>query len=377
MSTSDPRSHTYDNTVHHLRPYPTYSVNFTSDVNVTSTLVGAEIVSVSDDFFASAENLLNPNIAVWKPEAFSVNGKWMDGWESRRKRDLSNNKHDWCVIKLGVRTCITGFDVDTANFTGNYPDHCIIEAVDTYNRNDVTKQDYEFNNDTQQNTTDKLKWTRLTGRIQLQGGSHNYVSNSNVSTPFTHVRLHIFPDGGVARFRVYGHPQLDLESIKRQITADSSYQFNTIGLVNGSRVIAASNSYFGPKDNLILPNSASCMGEGWESKRSRREGHDWVIIKTAVPSHINTIEIDTAHFKGNFPDKVSIDVTSYGYEANSCSSSVDTLLPYDLANTQVKINWTEMLPQEPMKASSILTFKVDSEKGNKTNRNNLYVIIVR
>ena len=94
-------------------------------VNLADARLGAEAIFATDDFFAPKERMLNPEPAVFIPGKYDEHGKWMDGWESRRKR---TEGHDYCVVKLGLPGSIAGFDIDTSHFTGNFPPAASIEA---------------------------------------------------------------------------------------------------------------------------------------------------------------------------------------------------------------------------------------------------------
>jgi allantoicase len=203
----------------------------------------------------------------------------MDGWETRRRREPG---HDWVVVKLGLPGVIRGVNVDTSHFTGNFPEYCSLEATAEYSNSGETR------------------WTELIPKSRLQGGSHNLISVSNPGR-WTHVRLNIFPDGGVARLRLHGEVRRDLVELAGKGPIDLA------ALENGATVVAANDMYFGPKDNLIMPGRAANMGEGWETKRKRVPGYDWCVVKLAAAGRVSKIEVDTNHFKGNYPDSCSIE----------------------------------------------------------------------
>jgi allantoicase len=171
----------------------------------------------------------------------------MDGWESRRKRNLApGNDHDWCVIQLGLPGRIRGLNVDTAFFVGNYPEYCAVDAC-------VSTGDPASN----------TAWTEILPKSRLQGGTENLFAISDASR-WTHVRLRIIPDGGVARLRVHGEVLPDLAKLKA-----SKEPIDLAAAANGATVVACSDMFFGPKENLILPGRAQNMGEGWETRRKR------------------------------------------------------------------------------------------------------------
>ncbi len=260
---------------------------FTNLVELASEEFGGKVLEVSDDFFAEKENLLKPGRGVFKPGKFTDRGKWMDGWESRRRRTPG---YDWCVIRLGLPGKIKAFDIDTNHFLGNHPPYASVEGI------------WADQNKEQQIFSDNAGWQELLERSPLAPGSQNLFSISGDSA-FTHLRLKIYPDGGVARFRAYGEVFANVDDKK---------QTDLIALENGGKAIACSDMFFSPMINLIKPGKAPNMGDGWESRRRRGPGNDWVILKAGVAGHIKSILVDTSHFKGNYPDQCSIDGCNAG-----------------------------------------------------------------
>jgi allantoicase len=285
-----------------------HSPTFTQLADLASARVGGRAVATNDDFFAPKSNLVKPGPAVFIPGKYTTRGKWMDGWESRRRRTPG---HDWCVVQLGMRGRIRGVDVDTSFFTGNYPTHCSIDAVDAAE------------------VTHTSQWTEILPQTALNGDSHNFIAIDNDQS-WTHVRLNIYPDGGVARLRVYGDVVVDWTKAAR-----SRRPVDLAAIWNGGLVIDASDVHYGPKDNMLMPGRAKNMGDGWETKRRRGPGHDWAIVRLGTPGRLQKIEIDTNHFKGNFPDRASID---------GC------LLPAATAEELQHATWTEVLPQTKLRA---------------------------
>ena len=248
-------------------------------VNLADPRLGARALDASDDFFAPKERMLNPEPAVFVPGKYDDNGKWMDGWETRRKRTAG---HDWCIVKLARAGVIKGFDIDTSHFTGNYPPAASIEgAFVAAGEPDAS-----------------TRWTGIVASMTLQGNSHHYVE-ANTDAAYTHLRLNIYPDGGVARLRAYGQPQVDWHGASR------SELFDLAAMENGAYVVAANNQHFGLASTLLMPGRGVNMGDGWETRRRREPGNDWAIIALAQPGVIRRIEVDTAHFKGNYPDRCS------------------------------------------------------------------------
>lgn len=258
------------------------SEDFTSLVDLASARLGGRVLFANDEFFASRHNLIKREPPVSVPDKFTPNGKWMDGWESRRKRGPG---HDWCVVALGRRGVVRGVDIDTAFFTGNFPERASIDACDV--RGAVTLK-----------TVDRLPWSSILSPAPLSGNSHNRFPIT-INRAVTHLRLHIYPDGGVARLRVYGDVAVDWKNVRGSV--------DLAAMENGGRALLASDEHFGIKNNLLLPGRAPNMGEGWQSRRRRSPGHDWVILRLGAPGHIDKVEIDTNHFKGNYPDRAALD----------------------------------------------------------------------
>lgn len=258
---------------------------FTTKTDLAAARLGGKVLYCTDDFFAEKENLIMPGRGVFIADKYTERGKWMDGWESRRKR---TSGHDWAVIQLAAPGRITGFDIDTNFFLGNHPPHAAVEAAFLQNVEGI--EDW-----------DAVEWKSLIPQSHLDAGSQNFFSNDN-SSLFTHVRLHIYPDGGVARFRVYGDVFKDWDK------TDSNELIDLASALNGAKAIACNDMFFSDMSNLLMPNRGANMGDGWETKRNRTPNNrDWVIVKLACEGTIESILVDTCHFKGNYPDSCSIE----------------------------------------------------------------------
>ena len=242
-------------------------------VNLAQPRLGAEVLFATDDFFAEKEGLLKPQPPVFVVGEFTDRGKWMDGWESRRRRSLG---HDYCIIKI-CRGKIYGVDIDTSYFTGNYPEQAMIEACDT-----------------QSDPDDSTVWQELIPKSSLQGDAHNVFDVAS-TVNWSYLRLNIYPDGGVARLRVYGVVHRDWSNVKKQELVDLA------AVRNGGIAVACSDMHYGSMWNLLNPDKADNMGDGWETGRRRGEGHDWVVVQLGHPGLVKKIEVDTLHFKGNYP----------------------------------------------------------------------------
>jgi allantoicase len=307
-------------------------VPFLDLIDLASEKVGGKALSTSDDFFAPMANLLKHERPIFVHDKYTDFGKWMDGWESRRKRNLGpGNDHDWCVIKLGLPGVIRGVNVDTAFFTGNYPEYCSIEACSS-----------------EGDPTPRSEWFTLLTKSKLQGGTENIFPIDQAlgaNARVTHLRLNIFPDGGVARLRVHGEVTPDLQSLK-------AGELDLAAAENGGVVVTCNDSFFGPKDNLILPGRAATMGEGWETRRKRGPGNDWIVVKLAQAGEISKIEIDTNHFKGNFPESCSLE--GFVFPDRNLNAA-------DLRDRK-DIRWQEVLPRTKLQAHHRHFFETELRK---------------
>ncbi len=250
-------------------------------INLADPRLGARTLRCSDDFFAPMERLLHPQPAVFVPGKYDDNGKWMDGWESRRRR---GDGHDWCVVKLARPGCVAGVDIDTSFFTGNYPPAASLDGCREGADPDAAES-----------------WETLLPTTPLHGNQHRLLTLPEPvrGTNYSHVRLNILPDGGVARLRVYGRP-----TGAAQIAEDGLIDLSAA--LNGGYPVAWNDAHFGVPANLLLPGRGVDMGDGWETRRRREPGFDWCIIALGYAGTIRRIDVDTAHFKGNFPDRCSL-----------------------------------------------------------------------
>lgn len=248
-------------------------------INLADPRLGARAVFTSDDFFAPMARMLDPEPAVFIAGKYDNNGKWMDGWESRRRRKTG---HDFCIVKLGVTGELMGVDIDTSHFTGNFPPAASIDAC-------------QYDADI---PVDDAQWTEVLPATALTGNAHHYRAVGEATRGvYTHVRLNIYPDGGVARLRVFGRP-------RRELAPGTG--LDLASAINGARIVAVNNEHYGSASNLLLPTRALNMGEGWETRRRREPGCDWCIVELATPGEIDRVHVDTAHFKGNYADRCSL-----------------------------------------------------------------------
>jgi allantoicase len=289
-------------------------------VDLASERIGGAVIAANDEFFAPKERLILAAPAVFIPDKYTDRGKWMDGWETRRRRE---HGYDWCVIRLGLAGVARAVVVDTAHFKGNYPESCSLDVavIEGYPPPGAL--------------ADTANWTTVLDRSPLKGDTENRFELREASA--THVRLNIYPDGGVARLRVLGEVRPDWRAIAR-----AGGEVDLAALANGGLVVACSDMFFGGMQNLILPGPARGMHDGWETRRRRGPGHDWAIVRLGRQGSIRRIEVDTTHFKGNAPGSCSID---------ACRLGPHERLAADTAS------WLPVLPITPLQPHTRHTFE--------------------
>jgi len=268
--------------------------------DLISNVAGGRVVSFNDEFFAEAENLLNPSDAEWREGVYTDRGKWMDGWETRRRRDPG---HDWCILALGVPGRIDDVTVDTSFFTGNYAESFSLEACGAEDDDGLGSSE----------------WVELIPQTGLAGDA---TARFRVGDPHrvTYVRLNIFPDGGVARLRVEGRP---IPS-KDQVCPDDS-PVDLVSALVGGEALDASDTHYSKPSNLLRPSDPAGMWDGWETKRRRGPGHDWATFRLGLPGKVESVEVDTRHFRGNAPGWVSIHVSDDGATWTGLAGMVEVL----------------------------------------------------
>ena len=276
-----------------LEPHPYHEW-----IQLEQPRLGSKVSYATDEFFAAKERLIEPAAPVFIDDKYDDHGKWMDGWESRRKRTPG---HDHCIIRLGIPGVVHGVDIDTSFFTGNFPPHVSIETC-------VSDDDVPNGG-----------WTEILRKTELTGDAHNFLDIEGDSI-ITHVRLNIYPDGGIARLRVYGEIRPDYSQISSVV--------DLVALEQGGRAIACSDEHYGSMHNLNVAGRGVNMGDGWETARRRGPGNDWVILSLGHSGTIDKVEVDTAHFKGNYPDRVSIEAALFdsSEEVSDTSKKWRTLL---------------------------------------------------
>jgi allantoicase len=252
-------------------------MDFTDLPDLAVRTLGGSVVAANDELFAERENLIKPQPAVFNAHTFGHKGQVYDGWETRRRREPG---HDWAIVRLGVPGVIRGVVVDTAFFTGNYPETCSVEAASVAgypSPEELADAD----------------WVEIVPRSPLKGDTRNVFPVASEQS-CTHVRLNIHPDGGVARLRVHGEVVPDPRLL-------DGMPLDLAALENGGIVTDCSNMFYSSPNNLLLPGKARVMGEGWETARRRDDANDWVEVRLAAQGVVRQVEVDTTHFKGNAP----------------------------------------------------------------------------
>lgn len=252
--------------------------------------VGGKALSCSDEWFAECANLVLHSDPVFKEGHFVATGQWMDGWESRRSfgradHRSGNRDFDWCIVRLGIPGVVHGVDIETTHFRGNAPEFAALEGA-------------WIDGDPGEDT----RWFDVLDRSPTAAHSHNFF-DVNCEAPCTHLRLKIYPDGGVARLRIYGVARVNRDTFVEGELVDLA------NVANGGRGLACSDRFYSSPSNLLMPNKGINMGDGWETRRRRDAKNDWNIIKLGLTGTIRKVIIDTAHFKGNFPDTFSLEAT--------------------------------------------------------------------
>jgi len=303
-------------------------------INLAEPRLGSKVISKTDDFFASASRIINPNPPIFKEGVFDKHGKWMDGWETRRRR---RKGFDYLIIKLGRPGKIFNVDIDTTHFSGNQPMQASLEACHS-----------------KKNPNNKSKWVTILNKKKL-GPNKNHNFNIKNKSIFTHVKLNIYPDGGVARLRVYGEVEMKKVNFGNKI-------INLSSMLNGASIVGCNNEHFGKAENILAPGKGKNMGDGWETRRSRGKNFDWLIIKLGRTGTINKIEIDTHHFKGNYPDRCTVQGTHIPKKVSN----------YSIVKKSNK--WKSLLNKVKLNANKKHSFNNKIMKKNKINfiRINIY-----
>jgi allantoicase len=286
------------------------------------------VAAASDDFFAERSNLIKPEAPVHQPRTFGPRGQLYDGWETRRRQGPDGalpgpGEHDWAVVRLGAPCVPREIVVDTAFFTGNYPQSCSVQACALPGYPGPAE-------------LDGAPWVEIVPRSPLEGGCENVFEVTGTGRRCTHVRLNIFPDGGVARLRVRGEVVPD-----PALVAGLSVDLAALDL--GADVVDCSDHYFSAPRNALSPGLPAVMGDGWETRRRRDTGNDWLIVRLAAPGVVALAEIDTLHYKGNAPGAASLSAIDARRGALTGSGA-----------------WPVLLPRTPLQPDTAHRFRVDN-----------------
>lgn len=306
--------------------------DFTELIDLAAERLGGAVLAANDEFFAPKENLLKAAAPVWLEGKYTDVGKWMDGWETRRRREPG---HDWCLIRLGLSGVPRGVVVDTAHFKGNFPEACSLEACAVEGYPTPEELFAESN-----------KWEVILPRTRLQGDSRNAFQISKDVGRVTHLLFRIYPDGGVARLRVYGDVVPDWERLERRRS-----EIDLAGAENGGLVLSCSDMFFGNRHNLLWPGQPTGMHDGWETRRRRGEGHDWAIVRLGARGSVHRLEIDTSFFKGNAPGSAWVE----GVDAPGLTQALITT------------PWREILPRTPLRPHTVHRFDQVLDTGPVTH----------
>jgi len=336
-------------------------------VNLADASLGAQALWASDDFFASRERLLQRADPISKPGTFDEHGQWMDGWESRRRREPG---HDACIVRLGSPGIIKTFDLDTRYFTGNYPPQASVDATNHPDPMDPA-----------------ARWTRILSPRPLKGNDHN-VFQSESSEVWRALRLNIYPDGGVARLRAYGEARPDTPAdagvasaaIGPKSPPPGMWSANAIDLFameHGGVALDANDQHYGHIRNLNRPGRGVNMGDGWETRRRREPGFDWVIVKLGRPGAIREVLVDTAHFKGNYPDRVSLNAAMMPDASDQGLAAISMYWPLLLPEQRLRADAEHRFKQELVNLGPVSHVRMNIHPDGGVSRLRLYGEAVR
>lgn len=265
---------------------------FTDLPDLAALRLGAEVIAANDEFFAPKEALINAGAPAWREGVYTEQGKWMDGWETRRRRSPG---HDWAILRLGLPGTVRGVVIDTSFFTGNFPEQAGLDACAAPGAASADRM-----------TSATTHWEPLLPPSALQGDCLNHFAIEGSGKRVTHIRLNIFPDGGVARLRVHG------EAVPDESVFNAGREVDLAAMENGGVVVLCSDMHYGQRQNLIQPGRSTYMGDGWETRRRRGPGHDWSVVRLARRGVIVRAELDTDHYKGNAPGSCMLEYCDAG-----------------------------------------------------------------
>ncbi|HEY0543385.1 MAG TPA: allantoicase [Actinoallomurus sp.] len=304
-------------------------MSFTALPDLAVRTLGGTVMAASDESFAAKENLLNPGPPGFTAQTFGAKGQEYDGWETRRRRSPG---HDWAIVRLGLPGVIHGVVVDTAWFSGNYPPYATVEAC--------AAEGYP--------AADELTdWTEIVPKRPLTGDAAHEFAVSD-GRRFTHVRLAVFPDGGVARLRVHGEVVPD-PRLLAGLTVDLA------ALANGAAVTDCSDMFYSSPTNVIMPGLARHQAEGWETARRRDDGNDWITLRLAAPGVVRLAELDTTNLRYNAPGEARI----RGADARR-------------GPLEDEATWFDLLPRTRLRPDTAHRFRLDEGRAATHARVDIY-----
>jgi allantoicase len=317
--------------------------DFTDLIDLASERLGGAVLAANDEFFAPKEGLLKPTPPEWREGVYTERGKWMDGWETRRRRSPGE---DWAIVRLGAPGTVRGVVIDTSFFTGNFPESASLDACAVEGTPPATAF-----------IDGSVTWLPLLPRTPLAGDARNPFAIEASPRRVTHLRLTIHPDGGVARLRVHG----DVVAAEDVLAAGELHDL--AAMEHGGYVVECSDMWYGHRQNLILPGRSTHMGDGWETKRRRGPGHEWTIVRLAHRGVIERVELDTDHYKGNAPGAAMLECCDTG------TARAPSDAPFD-ANRQ---QWRQLVANAPLQPHTRHRFAHEVEQQPCTHvRLNIY-----
>ena len=302
--------------------------------DLASRALRGSVIAASDEFFAEKENLINAGVPTFSPHTFGHKGQLYDGWETRRRRGADADRgllpgvdeHDWAIVRLGARGVVHAVVVDTAHFTGNFPSACSVEACWADGYPDLA-------------ALESARWVEIVPRSPLTGDARHMFEIPAASWHrYSHVRLRIFPDGGVARLRVHGVVVPDPALLE-------GLTFDLAALENGGDVVACSDRFYSAPRNAISPGLSRVMGEGWETRRRRAAGNEWLAVRFAGQAVVSLVEVDTSGYIGNSPGMAEV----RGYAGRRSDGGIAWDDPS---------SWAPLLPRTPLQPDTPHRFRV-------------------
>jgi allantoicase len=299
--------------------------DFTELIDLAAERLGGSVLTANDEFFAPREALLKASAPEWREGLYTERGKWMDGWETRRRRTPG---HDWCIIRIGLPGIVRGVVVDTSYFRGNFPEKCSIDGAELAGLPDPESLASDGS----------VRWMPILPATGLEGDARNAFA-VNGESRITHLRFNIFPDGGVARLRVHGEARPDAGVMR------AGRELDLAAIEQGGYVVLCSDMFYGHRQNLIMPGRSTHMGDGWETRRRRGPGHDWTIVRLGARGTISRVELDTDHFKGNAPGSCMLEwCDAAGARADSLATGVGwrELIPSSAVQPHARHAWSAL-----------------------------------